>query len=181
MADITISDDCINCGNCVQACPSFVYEESHTKVQPAGANRCIICGHCVACCPVDAIEITELSDFTEFITLEQFKDLSSFPEIWLKSRRSIRNFTTDEIPVSKIEEILRWGESAPRAHNSNAFELIVIQNQKLLNQIEQALANGLADLMKSLRDREKKQQMLVDFGETKVNTWRKSIRTYSWT
>lgn len=174
MANITISDNCTTCGNCVKVCPSFVYEDVDTAIQPTGANRCILCGHCIASCPVDAINVAELAESTEFTPINSVIDSGNF-EQWLKNRRSIRNFENREISSEIMEKVLKWGESAPRAHNSDGFELIIVQNPELLTQIEQTLVNGIADLMKSLRDKDKRQQMVAKFGDAKVNTWRKML------
>ncbi len=175
MANIKISDNCTSCGNCLKVCPSFVYEENDTGIQPTGANRCILCGHCIASCPADAINIAEIAELTEFTSIDNSNINGENIEKWLQSRRSIRNFENREIPSEILEKVLRWGDSAPRAHNSDGFELTVIQNQNLLKQIEETLVKGIADLMKALRDNDIKQQMIAKFGEAKVSTWRKML------
>ena len=171
MSNITLSDSCINCGNCVQVCPSFVYEEVENVTKPTGANRCILCGHCISSCPTDAIQIKEISENTEFSVAGGSADI----ENWLKSRRTIRNYTSETIHEETMNKILKWGESVPRAHNSDSFELLVIQDKALIKQIENALAEGLNDLMKALRDREQKQTLIEKFGEEKFNIWRRML------
>ena len=175
MANIKISENCTSCGNCVKVCPSFVYEKNDSGILPTGSKRCILCGHCIASCPVDAIIIDEIVELAEFTPIDKTNYDGENIENLLKNRRSIRNFENREISSEILKKILKWGESAPRAHNSDGFELIVIQNPDLLKQIEAALVNGLVDLMNTLRDKDKKQQLIAEFGETKVNTWRKML------
>jgi len=51
----TITDDCINCGACDDACPLGAIEEKGDK-RVIDADACTDCGACVDACPVDAIK-----------------------------------------------------------------------------------------------------------------------------
>ncbi len=47
-----ISDDCIACGACIQACPVEAITEGEPYV--IDPEKCIDCGACADVCPVDA-------------------------------------------------------------------------------------------------------------------------------
>ncbi|GAB4303839.1 MAG: 4Fe-4S binding protein [Desulfuromonadia bacterium] len=49
-----ISNDCTNCGSCVDSCPVNAISEGNGKhnIDP---DTCIDCGACVDTCPVNAI------------------------------------------------------------------------------------------------------------------------------
>lgn len=49
-----ISDDCIQCGACIDECPQEAISEGDGKnvIDP---DKCVDCGSCAAVCPVDAI------------------------------------------------------------------------------------------------------------------------------
>ena len=49
-----ISDECTECGSCVDSCPSEAIKEGEGKyvIDP---DLCIDCGACVDACPVEAI------------------------------------------------------------------------------------------------------------------------------
>jgi len=49
-----ISDECIKCGACVDACPVSAISEGDAKYQ-IDADTCIDCGACAGECPVSAI------------------------------------------------------------------------------------------------------------------------------
>lgn len=50
-----VSDDCVKCGACVNACPVEAITEGDTKYQ-VNADTCIDCGACEADCPTGAIK-----------------------------------------------------------------------------------------------------------------------------
>jgi NAD-dependent dihydropyrimidine dehydrogenase PreA subunit len=58
-AVVTIKVDyekCVGYGECVDVCPSSVYELKDGKAVPARIGECIECCSCVAACPEHAIE-----------------------------------------------------------------------------------------------------------------------------
>ncbi len=48
-----ITDECIACGACTEACPVNAIKEGDTKYE-INADECIECGACADACPVDA-------------------------------------------------------------------------------------------------------------------------------
>ncbi|MBO5212232.1 MAG: 4Fe-4S binding protein [Clostridia bacterium] len=48
-----ITDDCIACGACTDACPCSCIEEGDGKYV-INADECISCGSCAGACPVGA-------------------------------------------------------------------------------------------------------------------------------
>ena len=53
MGKFVISDECINCGGCVDTCPVGAIEPKGEKHEID--DKCIQCGSCLGVCPVDAI------------------------------------------------------------------------------------------------------------------------------
>jgi|GEM_PF-114267 len=51
---VYISDECINCGACVDTCPVEAIVPSGTQYMIN--DKCIECGNCLGICPVDAIK-----------------------------------------------------------------------------------------------------------------------------
>lgn len=56
------NDKCIGCGECIDVCPSDVYEMQDDKSVPVNAEECIGCEACLEACEQDAITITEIED-----------------------------------------------------------------------------------------------------------------------
>lgn len=48
-----ISDECVMCGACAEACPQSAISQGDSKYQ-IDADKCISCGECGSVCPVGA-------------------------------------------------------------------------------------------------------------------------------
>jgi len=55
-------EKCIGCEECVDVCPSDVFEMQDEKSVPVNAEECIGCESCVEVCEQDAITVTEIED-----------------------------------------------------------------------------------------------------------------------
>ena len=58
----------------------------------------------------------------------------------LKKRRSVREFTNQEIKDSDIQKILESGVAAPSAKNQQPWEFIVIKDRNVLNKLSENLS-----------------------------------------
>ncbi len=57
MVEIVINKDkCDACGECVDVCPSGVYEIKDEKAEPINIEDCVECCACIDVCPNGAIE-----------------------------------------------------------------------------------------------------------------------------
>ncbi len=53
---VTIGDECIGCGTCVDIC--FIHAIKIIDEKSVISNTCKGCGRCVASCPQDALTLT---------------------------------------------------------------------------------------------------------------------------
>ena len=58
----------------------------------------------------------------------------------IKKRRSVREFTDQEISDSDIRKILEAGVAAPSAKNQQPWEFIVIKDKSILNKLSETLS-----------------------------------------
>jgi NAD-dependent dihydropyrimidine dehydrogenase PreA subunit len=56
---IVDSEKCQGCEECVDVCPSDVFEIQDGKAVPVNADECVFCESCVEVCDEDAITVTE--------------------------------------------------------------------------------------------------------------------------
>jgi len=55
-------EKCVGCEECVDVCPSDVFEMKDEKSFPANAEECIGCESCIEVCESDAIKVTEVDE-----------------------------------------------------------------------------------------------------------------------
>ncbi len=130
------SAKCKGCGFCLDVCQNYVFalgEEQGVKVRYP--EQCTICGHCVAICPENAVTHQEMpaDKFQDLpaidIPSEQMRNL-------LLSRRSIRAYKDTPVAKELIEQLIEVGIHAGTSSNGQTENFIVIQNQKLLSDLE---------------------------------------------
>jgi NAD-dependent dihydropyrimidine dehydrogenase PreA subunit len=61
MAFVPTGDEakCVGCEECVDVCPTEVFEMVDEKSQPVNAEECLGCESCVEVCEEDAIVVEE--------------------------------------------------------------------------------------------------------------------------
>jgi NAD-dependent dihydropyrimidine dehydrogenase PreA subunit len=61
MYQIDVDEEkCIGCGECVEVCPSDVYEIQDEKSIVVNEEECVGCESCLEVCEQEAITITEM-------------------------------------------------------------------------------------------------------------------------
>jgi NAD-dependent dihydropyrimidine dehydrogenase PreA subunit len=59
MYPVVNRERCKGCGNCVEICPSEVYQIEIDKSEPIHPQDCIECWACVTQCPMESIQLCE--------------------------------------------------------------------------------------------------------------------------
>jgi len=137
------STKCNKCGFCFEVCSSDVLALGKGReIQVRYPEQCSICGHCVAICPENALIHKELP-------IEKFEDLPVTiipPEDMrnlLLSRRSIRVFQEKPVPKELIKQLIEVGVHAGTSSNGQSEDFIVIQDRKLLSELEKIVVDVL--------------------------------------
>jgi len=141
------SAKCTKCGFCIDECPNYVFALNSiagggSEIKVRYPEQCCICGHCVAICPETAINHQEMAN-------EKFEDLADariLPEqmrILLLSRRSIRAFKEDPVSKELVNQLIETGVHAGTSSNGQTEQFIVIQDRKVLTQLEQIVIEVL--------------------------------------
>jgi NAD-dependent dihydropyrimidine dehydrogenase PreA subunit len=59
MYPVVETEKCNGCGNCVEICPSEVYQVEEDKSEAIRPEDCIECWACVTQCPTESIRLLE--------------------------------------------------------------------------------------------------------------------------
>ncbi len=115
---------CVGCGRCVKDCPAgcLFIENGKAEIRK---TICIDCGHCYAICPTGAVTMKEHSVLEENVVSPSVIESNSLLA-FMKSRRSVRQFTKETIEAEKIEMILEAGRYSPTAANAQDVSYIVL-------------------------------------------------------
>ena len=124
---------CNRDGICVATCPAHIIEMKDAGTVPSpipdAEVYCIQCGHCVAVCPSGAMALSDMKpeDCTPIkkalhSTLDQVDQ-------YLRSRRSIRTYTDQDVDRESIAEMLQLASSAPSGRNTQPVEWRVLYDR----------------------------------------------------
>ena len=140
-------EKCIGCGLCVKDCVAgaISLQAGKATVRKTG---CIACGHCEAICPNNAVSLTGFKEepelFEEQTRLNPEELLAA-----MKTRRTIRVFKNQEVPVSVIKDIIEAGRMAPTGGNSQDTGYIILgSKQKELEDSAAAMFRKLIAMAK---------------------------------
>jgi len=120
---------CSRCGSCQKDCLLGLPKINESCAEVINSQACIKCGHCVAICPEGAISISGFEEAPEVI----LDDMTLDPEIFLammKSRRSIRCFKQQDVPLEIIEKIIEAGRYTPTGMNKQGVSYVVLRENK---------------------------------------------------
>ncbi len=134
---------CNKCGFCLEVCSAYVLALGKDReIKVRYPEQFCVCGHCVAICPQNALIHKELpiekfeSLPATIIPAEDMRNL-------LLSRRSIREFKQEPVPKKLIEQLIEVGIHAGTSSNGQSENFIVIQDRKLLSELEKIVIDIL--------------------------------------
>lgn len=119
---------CVRCGLCQKDCTVNAIVVTDHGAQVTRPD-CIKCGHCVAVCPKAAVSMSGFEDAPEEINKEMRVD----PDLLLgqlKARRSMRHFTSEEVSVEMVSQIIEAGRYTPSGENRQTVSYVVLRENK---------------------------------------------------
>lgn len=140
-------EKCTRCGNCAAVCPTgFIgMDEQGPKVMKP---FCLSCGHYVAVCPNEALDNVN-------VPLANQKPLNKMPvldeataELFLRSRRSVREFKEMPVPRERLGKLLDVARFAPTSGNSQGISFKVIDDRDTLRSITAVTVDYIEEALK---------------------------------
>lgn len=171
MGQITVDQKkCTKCGICHQVCPALIIEPANVAAFPyipqEQVSRCIDCGHCEVFCPSEALS-HEYTVASGAKAIYQNPDITAKQiEMYIKSRRSVRNFMDKPVEKEKIEKIMDIVRYAPTAVNMQQVKWVVVHDAKETKN----LARLSIDWMKNLVENKSPIAKMLN-AESAINAW----------
>lgn len=143
-------DKCRKDGICSKLCPVGIIgldENKYPRLIEGRAANCISCGHCVAFCPHDAASLEGFTaPFTKPLEFnknhpERMPKVEEVREL-VRSRRSIRSFTSTPVNKELIEEILKDCAWAPTAKNGRNMRWIIVNTPEQIEKTSALIADA---------------------------------------
>lgn len=162
-------DVCEQCGRCIEVCSLDVLEMTPKGPVASGPAPCFRCGHCVAVCPTEAISHPGMK-------AEHFRELlppgdSVTPELLLdllRKRRSVRNYTDQQVSEDEIMRLIEAAVQAPSGMNAQSWCFTMIQDPERLARIRRRIAAIYRCLLRMLDSRVSKFMLRMQVGREAV-------------
>ena len=145
-------ETCIGCESCLPVCVNECIS-MRDGVAHLAEERCIACDHCVAVCPEKAISSMLLDkplDFGPFSHSQDWMQPGAYDQGELvrlmRSRRSCRNYTSEAVDRSLLEQLCQVGATAPSGTNSQRWTFSILPERKQV----MAFGRHVADFFRSL-------------------------------
>lgn len=146
-------DNCTKCGTCMEICPIglIVPNNDGMPFMPDEVGEyCTKCGNCEAFCPEGAIS-PQYKTTHSAITGELMSGITPGQiGIYMRQRRSIRNYTNEMVDRETVEEILDIVRYAPSGMNNQPVHWLIIHDPDEV----QRLSELTIDWMRKIRDSE---------------------------
>ncbi|MDD5287099.1 MAG: nitroreductase family protein [Desulfuromonadaceae bacterium] len=153
MSQINVEQEkCKLDGICAAVCPMNIIELKEGSPVPklmAGVEElCIKCGHCVAVCPHGALSLDEMkSEDCPPVRVELALG-SEQAEHFLRSRRSIRNYSDKTVEREKLAKLIDMAHYAQTGTNSQQVHWLVINSKEKLHDLAGIVIDMLRHLIK---------------------------------
>ncbi len=126
-------EKCKRDGICEEACGFKLIKRGEADSVPtriAGSEElCVSCGHCVAVCPTGALSHHVIRPEDCPNVREELLINPEQAEQFLRSRRSIRNYSDKPVERDKLNKLIQVSGYAPSARNARPVHFLVLEDK----------------------------------------------------
>ncbi len=145
-------DKCSRDGICIEVCPLGILcadGEGRPQLLSPLAKYCIGCGHCSAVCPNGALENLKNPLRDQSVIPENYVPEPAQSELFLRSRRSIRNYKNEPVAREKVVQLLNIARFAPSGHNSQGISYLIVDEAKDLARLREIIVEWMREARQS--------------------------------
>ena len=140
------SSICLRCGACVRDCAFKVLSLDNTGLPTIRQKeKCMRCQHCFAVCPVGAITFDGVKAVdavnTKGIELPNADQLAN----WIKTRRSIRKFASEDVDPEVLDRVLKLLGNTPTGCNARALTFTCYPNRAAMSEFRASFLKAIEE------------------------------------
>ena len=136
------AEKCVQCDSCVKDCPSEIIQRTGT-VPEAAEGGCLECQHCLAVCPSGAVSVFGLKPENSLPLLDGAIPSHQQMKTFVRGRRSVRQFSDEEVPSTLIDELLADLAHAPTGCNDRDLAFSVVGKREDLGRLRERVIQAI--------------------------------------
>jgi nitroreductase/NAD-dependent dihydropyrimidine dehydrogenase PreA subunit len=126
------AEKCTQCDACVNDCPSEIIHRTGPvpEATAPAEGSCLECQHCLAICPSGAISVFGLKPENSLPLLDGAIPSYQQMKTFVRGRRSVRQFSDEDVPPALLDELLADLAHAPTGCNDRDLTFSLVSGRK---------------------------------------------------
>ena len=140
---------CVQCNACTADCPRHIISISDGLpwVSPILEANCLECQHCLAVCPTGAVSIFGLKAENSIeLSAEKIPSASQMHTL-LRGRRSVRQYSTENVPARMIDDLLATLANTPTGCNDRTLSFAVVDDRSVMQKLRIRVIESIENKM----------------------------------
>jgi len=147
---------CRRCGQCAAICPSDVLEmvDGQARVSDDSPFGCVACGHCMMVCPEGSVTVRGRGiSHDDLVPLPASAECANADALaaLMRSRRSIRHFTEEDLDSALIDRIVDMASSAPMGIPPWDVGVVTVLGREKVQELASEIVKGYEGFLKMFR------------------------------
>ncbi|MBO5940472.1 MAG: nitroreductase family protein [Kiritimatiellae bacterium] len=140
------SEKCLKCGLCVKDCAFRVITTGDDGMPVMKRpDKCMRCQHCFAICPTGAITFDGISSNEAILSSEAHLPDAVQVEHWMKTRRSVRSFSDEDVDPEVLDKVLNLLGNSPTGCNAHALTFTCYPNRAAMDKFRKAVLSAIEE------------------------------------